>query len=203
MQLRSVRQGNPRQATVKATDTENAWAAGFFDGEGCVSIRVDNKNHTSLTIIIAQKDLRPLQRFHTIVRTTAKIGITRRAGPLGIYRDYHRLTLCGTEAANALKAMLPYLIGKREVAEAGIALQAEVDVYRPRVLGQFCKLPSDSVARRLALAEQVKWFNTGRWAAAETKSSGSLSGQIEGCDSPSCRDSKSAEPGGNAQVTVQ
>lgn len=45
--------------------TELAWAAGFFDGEGSVSIRVDKRpgRKPALQLSIEQNDPRPLHRF--------------------------------------------------------------------------------------------------------------------------------------------
>ena len=49
-------------------DTELAWAAGFFDGEGCISaskqrVRKDGTLQLSLQMSVTQTDLRPLLRF--------------------------------------------------------------------------------------------------------------------------------------------
>jgi len=54
------------------TNTELAWAAGFFDGEGSTwlhksSLNKDGTRSTSVRINVGQKDLRPLTRFHSAV----------------------------------------------------------------------------------------------------------------------------------------
>lgn len=42
-----------------------AWAAGFFDGEGCIStVRVGNpRNYVYINIFVSQNDIRPLEKF--------------------------------------------------------------------------------------------------------------------------------------------
>jgi LAGLIDADG-like domain len=62
-------------AVVKSPDKaalELAWAAGFFDGEGCIS--TSNKKY--LRISIPQADPRPLLRFQ------AAVGVGKIRGPL-------------------------------------------------------------------------------------------------------------------------
>lgn len=145
-----------------ATETEKAWAAGFFDGEGCVNIRINpNRRWHTLTIILAQKDRRPLARFQEIFGNQEKIGITWK-------RPYYRLTLCGTRAGAVLREMWPYLVLKREVAAVGIQLQESLEQFSRRDRAKGALTPA-VIGHRHELAEQVKWFNTGRWAAAETK----------------------------------
>jgi hypothetical protein len=48
---------------VKKTDL--AWAAGFYDGEGCMSCAKCRDSH-QVYIAIAQKDIRPLLKFQAI-----------------------------------------------------------------------------------------------------------------------------------------
>lgn len=47
---------------VDASETEIAWAAGFFDGEGCATIS-HNDRYATLYLHVSQKDIRPLERF--------------------------------------------------------------------------------------------------------------------------------------------
>lgn len=48
--------------------TELAWAAGFFDGEGCVAAYVRKDGHRTLGAQVGQTDPRPLQRLRAVVR---------------------------------------------------------------------------------------------------------------------------------------
>ncbi len=47
------------------SDTERAWAAGFFDGEGSVSVHRDKRpgRRLGISLSIEQTDIRPLERF--------------------------------------------------------------------------------------------------------------------------------------------
>lgn len=53
------------QAVKRASKApmELAWAAGFFDGEGCISL-ANRKTKPSLRVSVCQMDRRPLDRFH-------------------------------------------------------------------------------------------------------------------------------------------
>jgi hypothetical protein len=46
--------------------TELAWAAGFFDGEGCFTVR-HSRERPALVLSITQVDRRPLDRFAAIL----------------------------------------------------------------------------------------------------------------------------------------
>jgi len=98
-----------------------AWAAGFFDGEGCVSLHLHSKapgqQYPMVQIILVQKDRRPIEYFHAIFGARERVGITRR-GPQK--RPYYRLTYGGQNAARVLTDLLPYLTLKRDVAEVAL-----------------------------------------------------------------------------------
>jgi hypothetical protein len=180
--------GNQRQA--------NAWAAGFFDGEGCVSLSDCTKKnsprgpvrHVAMKIIVAQKVTTPLEKFVELFG--GRINPASSSGPNalgGRFRGWE-WTLRSTAAVDALTKMLPYLTIKREVAEVALDLQSRIDNY-PRV-GRGCPLSDSEVLVRRSLLEKAKWLNTGRWAAATTKPSGP---ELQGCDSLDCIDGKDAE----------
>ena len=168
-----------------ATERQFAWAAGFFDGEGCVNLHTQ-KGFTCLRIIVVQKDIRPLEHFKMIFDRDETIGKVYRRNRRNVY---YRFVLSGDRAADALRKMLPYLILKREVAEVGLELQSSVNEHRER----YGKggMPASVKEYRKTLVESVKWLNTGRWAAAETKPRGS--DESQGSDSPACKDGKLAE----------
>jgi len=57
---------------------ERIWAAGFFDGEGWTgphldTPRKDGTRRRSVRMSVAQKDKRPLERFHRAVGGTGRI----------------------------------------------------------------------------------------------------------------------------------
>ena len=165
--------------------TQYAWAAGFFDGEGCVSLHSQDR-WTCARIIMAQKDIRPLEHFRSIFQLTEKISHDTRKHKTGV-KVYYRLVVSGRSAADVLTKMLPYLTLKRDVAEVALDLQARVDATGPR--NKWNPLPDAEIEARKALVGKAKWLNSGRWAAAETKPTDLGTG----CDSPNCIDDKGAE----------
>lgn len=177
------------------TQLDYAWAAGFFDGEGCVSLSDCTKRnsprgparHITMKILICQKDRRPLDKFKGLfggeIKPFVRGGKNARGGQSLVWEIVLRATL----AANALKLMLPYLTLKGDVARVALELQARIDSY-PRK-GRGCPLSEQEIAIRRELLAKALWLNSGRWAAAETKPSGPETG----CDSPNCIDDKGAE----------
>lgn len=155
------------------TETQAAWAAGFFDGEGCVSLHLHTKRsgqqYPAVAIILTQKDRRPLDFFHALFGAKETISVVHRT----IHkRPYFRVVYSGRRAAEVLRVLRPYLTLKGEVADVALALQQDIESLSPseRAAG----LPPERLSARLALIDRAKWFNTGRWAAAETKSRGTL-----------------------------
>jgi hypothetical protein len=102
------------------------WMAGFFDGEGCVSIgKSRNKRPDgsirdvctyTLQLAIEQKQAEPLKQFHRVFGgsfyTSNKKGMT-----------YFRWSCNSSTALRALERLLPYLMLKRPIAELGIRFQ--------------------------------------------------------------------------------
>lgn len=167
-----------------AQQTDYAWAAGFFDGEGCVSLHTQGR-YTCLRVIVVQKDIRPIEFFKSVFEMDETIGIVTRQNRR---HKYYRLVASGPSAANILRKMLPYLRLKREVAEVGLDFQATVERYSPKE--RKATLPDSEMEYRRSLTEKAKWLNSGRWAAATTKPSGP---DNPACDSLNCTDSKGAE----------
>lgn len=85
-----------------------AWAAGFFDGEGCVSFR----NGVLYRIDWAQKILSPIIELDMIFKTGHIYGGKNKC---------YRYSIFGKEAVYALVEMLPYLLVKKEKAMQGIS----------------------------------------------------------------------------------
>jgi hypothetical protein len=56
-----------------AVDAERAWAAGFFDGEGCCSLR-RSKGSLHISITIGQADPEVLEHFCSVVGAGAVTG---------------------------------------------------------------------------------------------------------------------------------
>lgn len=54
------RQRKSLPARVEPTLADTAYAAGFFDGEGCVRLQRNNNGGYSLRVVVSQKDPKPL-----------------------------------------------------------------------------------------------------------------------------------------------
>jgi hypothetical protein len=97
-------------------ETELAWAAGFFDGEGYVGVRRDNRPGRNLTLQIGieQVDPRPLMRFRSAVGLESPVYArpTRRAPKRQVI---HRLVMGHRDTVTTMQLLWPYLSGpKRE-----------------------------------------------------------------------------------------
>lgn len=100
-----------------------AWAAGFFDGEGCFSscLRYDDNTKKKYIASIGQVDRKGLERFQEAVQ------LGKIYGPYGPYgnrfknaRPFYRLDIYGFEQSQALLALLWTWLGpvKRQQARS-------------------------------------------------------------------------------------
>ncbi len=133
-----------------------AWAAGFFDGEGYVTIQKRNSKAPSgkryqsyyLRIGINHVAVEPL---HEMIRI---FGGTLRKQSLhtvaGNRKPRHAWQLSCSQAKEALITMMPYFRNKQKAAELGIELQNtmgstaktsdEVQIYRALLKDELQKL---------------------------------------------------------------
>ena len=91
-------------------DTEIAWAAGFFDGEG--SVFINNEGYLIVTIL--NTHLGSIELFRRIVGGG---NINEREGSLTGYKKTYSLYYHGAAARLVLEMLLPYLVIKKEKAE--------------------------------------------------------------------------------------
>jgi hypothetical protein len=103
-----------------ARQLELAWAAGFFDGEGCTHLSKYTRNgvkHAYVSITIAQVERANLERWQKAVGV-GSIGNARHHG--GNTKPFYVLTVSSYHAKKALDAMWPYLgdAKKRQAEEA-------------------------------------------------------------------------------------
>lgn len=89
------------------SETEIAWAAGFFDGEGCIMIIADGRGIPYLRLYIDQKVEEPIRKLHNLFGGSVSYSEKKKI---------HRLQISSTQAASALESLLPYLTVKREQA---------------------------------------------------------------------------------------
>jgi hypothetical protein len=97
------------------------WAAGFFDGEGHISIAARGRRYHSLTVSAANTDRRPLEQLVELFG--GKILDQPKANR---WRLCFSWRLCGEEAIAFLRAVRPYLVVKGEDADTAFAFYATV-----------------------------------------------------------------------------
>lgn len=137
---------------------EVAWAAGFFDGEGFVTIQqgyskapsgVKYFRH-SLRIGINHVAIEPLlemQRLFGGRINKQKLNLVK-----GNRKPRHQWMLNCTEAAEALKRMMPYFKNKQSVAELGLELQ--------NTMGTTKKVSEDLFLYRSLLKQKIQHLNS-------------------------------------------
>lgn len=140
----------PDHRPIIALDThELAWAAGFFDGEGNVSLSHRKKTYPQIVFQIAQSDRRPLDRF------AAAVGGGTVRGPYQhknkAHRPYFVFAFQGFERVSAgISLLWPWLSEpKREQAKRAL------DGIRPYVLTRFIRGAGRAVLT-IAQAEELR-----------------------------------------------
>ncbi len=92
------------------TDVELAWAAGFFDGEGSVSVHCDKRpgRRPAFRLEIEQVDVRPLVRFRAAVGGLGSL--SQRIGPRAPNRRLlYRIFACNDPALRIASSLWPWL----------------------------------------------------------------------------------------------
>ena len=93
-------------------DMKYAYAAGLFDGDGCVSV-----SGKSLIVSIGSVDINPLAFIFELFE-----GNITDYQPKGNRQLTHTWTVYGKNAGTFLRSILPYLITKKSQALLGLAL---------------------------------------------------------------------------------
>ncbi len=125
---------------------ELAWAAGFFDGEGFVSIQKRQTKYKEKTYVgyylrigINHVAPEPLQEIHRLFGGT----LTFSDKVVGNRKPRWRWqTNCGN-AASTLKQLMPYLKNKNKVASIGLDLHATIGSHGEGVSEGTLKLRED------------------------------------------------------------
>lgn len=134
-----------------------AWCAGFFDGEGFVTIqkrnsKVNGKYYESfyLRIGINHVKIDPLIEMQKILG-----GTIREQNPdkvIGNRKQRHSWQMSCSQAKEALIKMMPYFRNKQEVAELGIELQNTMQENKK-------KTTEDLQLYRALLKEKISMLN--------------------------------------------
>jgi len=139
-----------------------AWAAGFFDGEGCVHAGFETAPkhglRTHLMVVVGQTVPGPLVAIHN------RWGGSLRDRPARNPRHQHQWswTLNGAHAAPFLRDVLPYLRVKREAAELALA-------YISLLHRHSVRLTVEDHALRRPIVEALQALNAGTPAAQQAR----------------------------------
>lgn len=110
------------------TDTEIAYLAGFFDGEGCILIQKHARAYW-LEISAVQIDPAPLK----LLSESFGGRIVKKPDHRG-FRSRHSWRITSDRAFIALQAMLPFLMIKRAEADLGIQFQQRMSIVLPHTV---------------------------------------------------------------------
>lgn len=107
-------------------DIELAWAAGFFEGEGCVSTG-RGRQYMYLVLNITQNNLYPLLRFQNAVYGHGKVygPYTRKVSP---FTDYHKWQDRGKDCWVVMELLRPYLCPESDKLKKLQRLEASGEV---------------------------------------------------------------------------
>ncbi len=138
-------------------ETDLAWAAGFIDGEGCISISRDDppggSTRHELRLRAVNTDERPIKRLLSIfgfgsVHTSIESG----------KRPLHFWHCSCNNAAKALVGIMRFLVSKKEQAECGldfIVLKGATKATRKGI-------PAETIAMRDAYYWAMRDLKTSR-----------------------------------------
>jgi hypothetical protein len=111
---------------VPLSETDKAYLAGLFDGEGCINIRKGKSKKTRNPIFVLQvivalstgKDLEPWQR-KTGLGQIYHIPSSNKK-----WSDYYHWRISNLQAENFLRLIFPYLITKKRQANTAFSFRA-------------------------------------------------------------------------------
>jgi len=136
-----------------------AWAAGFMDGDGFITIqhrtsKVNGKHYSGHYVRLGccQASEVPLKELQALFGGTIRI---KNSGPNR--ESYNRKTqylwcLSTSQACAAIQQILPYLIHKKEVAEIALEFQS--------TMGTTKKLTDEVKTYRELLKQKIQFLNS-------------------------------------------
>lgn len=130
--------------TTECQCAEAAYAAGLFDGEGCISVSpyttAEERGRFHCDVYLGMQSLAGLELFQRVVGVGK---ITRRV-------DLWMFQASGSKAADVLQTLLPYLRVKREAARLFLEFAATFSARNRK------PLPADILAIRHDLSRRIR-----------------------------------------------
>jgi hypothetical protein len=146
------------------------WLAGFFDGEGCVTVTMSGVRNPRVMVSITQQDYNILKAVWEkfCVPDTGCLYKPVRKKSRGKEMDCWLLHFTGKSCLPILRAIQPYVILKRKLVDWGIEM-ALLTAERGKC-GRGNSLPSHVVSRRKELMDLVREENSsGRAKGLESR----------------------------------
>jgi hypothetical protein len=129
------------------------YLAGLIDGEGAVTIlhyRSESRFRSHISVLVTMCDREPLDAIATRFGTRV-LTLPRRNSR---WRTAYRWQSQGVAAENLLRAILPYLIVKRQQAELALAFRDTLTAEGGRT-----KITAETMHLRAALAAEIHRLN--------------------------------------------
>ena len=120
--------GKPRYNMAYLEGIDTHWLAGFFDGEGNINIQRYTDGlavRYGLRVCIQNSQQAILER----VRQDFGGRIYLTGGAFAGHKQF-QWYICGNKAKTFLRALLPFLVLKRELADKAVEFQEVVNTYR-------------------------------------------------------------------------
>jgi hypothetical protein len=110
-----------------------AWAAGLFEGEGCISRNESSGSRPRWCVILVSSDRDVIDRFHGVVGMGTVRSRKTHTTPEHYKKQWIWRTTKRAEVESLLKTLIPYF-GKRRSIKANEAL-SEISELGPAVAG--------------------------------------------------------------------
>lgn len=127
-------------------ELEIAWAAGFFDGEGCVKAYQEPEGHFNLRLTVAGTDVRPLMRL----QANFGGGVVRESRQTSSRNAIWGWSIHGAESERFAKLILDHTSVKYEQLELFIEFRSLIKNW-----GR-AGCPPSIRSRQVVLARQIK-----------------------------------------------
>lgn len=137
------------------TDVDYAWAAGFFEGEGCISITKDYTLH----VRVSQVDREPLDRLKTLFH-----GNIRNKCALENRKRCHEWSICNALVVDFLLAIQKFVVRTRVTERIRLAIEFQhikTDRTSPRQERRNQMEAAYSTLKQLNKAGRVDRISTG------------------------------------------
>jgi len=123
----------PASEKMMISETDKAWFAGFFDGEGCILINYTRcRDKYFLELAVGNTFLSSLKKCLTIWNCGHIDERTSLSRVHKKWNTYYVWRVSHIKARDILRAILPYLIVKRQEAEVALQFALRHNIHKPK-----------------------------------------------------------------------